>query len=112
MKLIWKIEPKPTGRFSSFQARGWPGATDEHDNSQATIFRESSEGSTGVLALQYTAAKAKEGNLNLRVRVRIDSAPEDVQRLGKWRWGTLKGAFSTLNEAKAAAAAYFERTKP
>ena len=29
MKLIWKVAEAPTGRFRSFDKRGWPSATYE-----------------------------------------------------------------------------------
>lgn len=105
MKLKWKVDPKPTGRFSSFDARGWPRAEDENGEIQAAIH---AEGIARVLTIQYTPEKAKSNDLTLRVRVRIDSAPDDVEKYGKWRWATLKNSFSSLAAAKAGAQAWHD----
>ena len=104
MKLKWKIQPKPTGRFSSFVTRAWPSAEDETGEARSCIYPEGE----GITALRYTAENARCTNIALRVRVRVQSKPEDVARRGPWYWASLKKVFSNLAEAKAGAQAYFE----
>jgi hypothetical protein len=90
MKLIWKVDPEPTGPFKSFQSRAWPSA--ELD---------------GELVLQifcpakddYTPAKARGDRAHKPLRVKVT---DRRQPMSTWQWRTIKGEFATLAEAKEA----------
>lgn len=42
MKMQWKVEPNPTGRYRSFQFRGWPSLEYEDGQLAASIHCEDS----------------------------------------------------------------------
>lgn len=87
-KIKWSVSPEPTGRYRSFDKRGWPTADwkNEQESACACIY----------CADDYSIRRAKSGNhAELEVRVANHSQKP-------WRWATLKNRFKTLDEAKAA----------
>jgi hypothetical protein len=93
MKLIWKVDPEPTGPYKSFLSRGWPSAE-----------------LGGELVLQifcpekddYTPAKARGDRTHKPLRVRVTDRRQPVGAPILWQWRTIKGEFATLAEAKEA----------
>jgi hypothetical protein len=93
MKLKWRVQEVPTGRYRSFQRRGWPNATYPDGKLAASISCED----------DYQPHNVKVGkHAPLKVRVCDYSVTP-------WCWRTLKGAFLTLGQAKAAAEDVLER---
>jgi hypothetical protein len=95
VKIKWKVQEAPTGRFKSFHYRGWPLAETETGD---VVF--------GVDCKDdYVPAKVKSGNhepLRLRVAVRNN------REVG-FDWATLKRDFATLSELKEAAKEFATR---
>jgi glutamine amidotransferase-like uncharacterized protein len=86
MKLIWRVQPVPTGRYRSFEKRGWPEATfDNQDKTPAAMI---------ACEVDYKISIAKSGNHpELTVRVRVPSETS-------WKWATLKKRAANMREAK------------
>jgi hypothetical protein len=82
--LKWKVDEAPTGRYRSFQSRGWPSAEYKDGRPAAAIYCEDS----------YEPANARTGkHAPLSVRVADHSVTP-------WKWRTVKQRFATLQEAK------------
>lgn len=87
MKLKWKVQPEPTGRYRSFEKRGWPTAEYENQKIAASIHCDD----------DYVSARVREGDhKELTVRVADYSVTP-------WEWRTVKERARTLDEAKALA---------
>ena len=85
MKLKWRVQPEPTGRYRSFKKRGWPTAEYIDGCIAASISCED----------DYVPARVKSGDhKELVVRVADYSVKP-------WKWRTVKARASTLEEAKA-----------
>jgi hypothetical protein len=96
IKLQWQVAEAPTGRYRSFQKRGWPHAVYKGtDNWAVAIYCDDS----------YVPAHARSGqHQELTVRVADYSANN-----GSFEWRTLKTRFKTLDEAKACGLAALEK---
>lgn len=95
MKLKWKVDPLPTGKFRSFQTRGWPSAV--HAGTEHMAARIDCDDA-------YKPAKVKTGEHRpLRVRITEWFDPAERGTRAAFEWRTLAGEFATLKEAKAAA---------
>lgn len=93
LKLKWKISPKPTGRYASFDKRSWPSADFENGKCAAQIICET----------DYSLQCAKSGNHGeLIVMVADHSATP-------WKWRKLKETFATIENAKLATLEMFEK---
>jgi ribosomal protein L37AE/L43A len=93
VKLKWRIDPAPTGPYSSFQKRNWPSAYYANGSPAAQL----------ICPDPYHPRDAKEGkHASLKVRVADWSQKP-------WKWRAVKGEFKTLAEAKAAAARVIEQ---
>ncbi len=92
MKIKWKVEWPPTGRYRSFQARGWPSAEDQDGEPLAAIYHRES----------YTAQLAK------------DAGPESItvniadHSIHPWKWRTLTKRFDNVSQAKQMVKLFFE----
>lgn len=84
IKLKWRVQPAPTGKWRSFSKRGWPSA--EYDNGQMAI--------TLICDDAYVPAKVKTGD-HREITVRI--AKYDGQR---FTWHNIIKRAKTLEEAK------------
>jgi len=87
-KIKWSVCPEPTGRYLSFEKRGWPYAD----------WKNGDESPCAVIYCDddYSFRDAKSGNHSeLEVRVANHSVKP-------WRWATLTNRFKTLDDAKAA----------
>lgn len=96
-KLHWRVQPKPTGHYGSFERRGWPDAFT--DKTEAHI----------IAALHCKddyfpihVRECRHGPISIRVALR-DSAGGPG-----WSWRTLKEKFTTLVAAKDAAQKFFD----
>lgn len=96
IKLTWKVDPKPTGRYASFQNRSWPMAEVR-----------------GHAVIQISCADQYEP-----WRVRTGEHAELTVMLAQWRdrpgdsktfdWRRLKRRARTLDEAKELARQFLE----
>lgn len=96
-KLVWRVDPKPTGPYRSFQPRNWP-AAHWHGSEQPAVRLVCEDAYHPSIA--RTAAHAE-----LRIRVAVPTTD------GKFEWRQLRRRAKTLNEAKAIAAEYFIHNK-
>lgn len=88
-KIKWRVQPAPTGRYRSFDRRGWPTAEYEDGSYCASIYCED----------EYVPARVKTGDhrpLTLMIRDRSTDP--------QWKRVRASKQFTTLEEAKAALA--------
>jgi len=85
MKYKWKVDPKPTGRYSSFERRGFPHAhyNDEHESSAASIGSEED--------YEYDPKIKVYKSLILRI------ADHSVI---PWKWRKIVKRYTTIQDAK------------
>lgn len=92
MKLKWFVESAPTGKFRSFQKRGWPYALNVESDKVAVMLYCDDD---------YFPPKVKTGDhgpITIHVRRLVD---------GKLKTYVLRQKATTLPEAKAIAAKFF-----
>lgn len=87
--FTWKVSEAPSGRYRSFQKRGWPSAHYKADRMAARI----------VCDEDYSLKKSKSGE---HAPLKVNIADYSVT---PWEWRQMKGEFATLDEAKDAFAA-------
>lgn len=93
MKYKWKVQPAPTGRYRSFEKRGWPTADYENGRVAASIECED----------DYRPQNAKEGKHSLlTVRIADHSTKP-------FTWKKITKRFATLQEAKDAVDEIFKK---
>lgn len=89
MKLYWKVDEKPTGRFRSFGHRGWP--TAYHDKEKnvvaAAIYCD---------MYRYDVRHVRNPPKDLELIVRI----ADYSAKPAWKWRKARRTFSNLQDAK------------
>jgi hypothetical protein len=96
LKLVWRVEPRPTGRDASFQTRGWPSAELEDGTAAVSLH----------CADEYVPADVRAGRHGpITIKV-ADRRPETIAEKGAWIWRTLKRKAATLDEAKAIVAEF------
>jgi hypothetical protein len=89
VQVKWKVAEAPTGRYRSFEKRGWPSASFKGtDRSAIAIYCDDS----------YTPQRARDG---MHGELMVCIADYSVEGPG-FKWRTLKARFKTLDEAKAA----------
>lgn len=96
MKVKWKVQPEPTGRYRSFESRGWPFAEDEKERPLAHIYSKENE--------SYCPKDVKTGNhgpLVLHVAKYSDCAHS-------FTWRRIKAEYKTVQECKDAFAKFVE----
>lgn len=85
MKIKWKVQPVPAGRYGCFQPRGWPTASYEDGRPAASIDCDD----------DYMPRRVRQGaHGELTVRVADYSVTP-------WVWRNVKQRAKTLPEAKA-----------
>lgn len=94
MKLKWKVQPTPTGRYHSFNRRGWPEAF-LHDQLIAAF----------ECVDDYYPPSVKAGH-HQELKVRIYNYTEGPQKRSTHY---LKQRAKTLEEGKLLVAAFFEK---
>jgi hypothetical protein len=97
IKAKWRVADAPTGRFRSFYDRAWPHLLADNGDGQL------------VAAIQcddaYIPTNAKTGN-HSELSVLVYNYQDGTQKRTCHR---LKARFTRLEEAKAAAEAFFEK---
>lgn len=89
MKIKWKVAPKPTGQYRSFEKRGWPSGFID-DKAAFSIVSPSREG--------YSQKPLEPLHLYVAIwRLQLSGLPT-------FDWRKVKGEFSSVEEAKAKAA--------
>lgn len=100
MNIIWRVQSAPTGKYRSFERRGWPHAYYEDGAPAAMITCDRDE---------YVPSRVKTGeHAPLRVHiadhsVRRGKSPEEAAKYPGFIWRRLTGQCKTLDEAKALA---------
>lgn len=99
VKLKWTVAPAPTGRYRSFEKRGWPQCRYVLPPSHDDAFRPAASISSDT---EYTPDAAKTGldswgdPVVLVVRIAVHNERS-------FEWKRVKQSFNTLEAAKAAA---------
>lgn len=102
MKLKWRVDPAPTGRYRSFSRRGWPSADYANGECAACI--------VSVNDVEYTPANAKANDMQLKVKIACwYVCKEDGVLTFKWRNSI--AIYNSLAEAKAAASKLLDANK-
>ena len=93
--LRWRVDPVPTGRYRSFQTRGWP--TGEYPDGRAAASLHCDD--------EYTPARARGEQPHGPIKVRVAQwfSPEERGERAAFEWRTVKRRAATLEEAKALA---------
>jgi len=100
MKIKWKVDPVPTGRFRSFSTRAWPDAEYENGDTAAHIICEK----------EYVPADVRSGNYPpLTLRVAKWYTKEERGDRAAFEWMRFKRKFTTLKEAKQFAGEWLNR---
>lgn len=90
LKLKWKIDPKPTGRFRSFERRWWPSCEYENGEHAAHLYCES----------DYSMRVVKD-QTHSRIVIRVAKwEPRDNGEVWTFKWMRLRTEAFTLKEAK------------
>jgi len=98
-KLKWRVAPVPTGRFCSFEGRGWPSA-DVGERIMVDLDCED----------EYVPAKVRVGDHKpIKVLVAEWYKKEERGDRAAFEWRTLKKRAATLKEAKALAQDFVNR---
>lgn len=100
IKLVWKVAPEPVGRYRSFEERGWPTADYKGTDKPAVML----QGSVG-----YTPRLARDGGTALILTVFIADWRRLSPGAAAFTWRKLKATFTSLQEAKEAAAQAISR---
>ena len=97
MKLFWEVQPVPTGRYRSFERRGWPiGYADKDKNDIAVALSCEDD---------YIPSNVKEGKHGeIQIRVAVYN-----EKFIGFDWKRLKKRAATLEEAKKLAEEFFSR---
>ena len=97
MKLFWEVQPAPTGRYRSFERRGWPKAYVEKtkDTIAVALYCEHA----------YVPSLVKEGK---HPEIAVHVAVYNDKFIG-FDWKRLKKRAATLEEAKKLAEEFFSR---
>jgi len=94
IKIKWKVDPLPVGRYSSFQRRGWPAAEYADGRICAAVHCED----------EYTAKRANgiEPHKSLVLRFADYSTTP-------WKWRKFSSTFFSLSQIKMFLPKFFER---
>jgi transcription elongation factor Elf1 len=95
-KIKWRVDPPPTGQWSSFSQRAWPSADYVNGDPAASIHCSEEYRPANVKSGQHPPLKVWVADWNI--------PPEERGKKGRWVWRAMKGEFATLKEAQAAAA--------
>lgn len=98
IKLKWKVQPEPTGRWRSFENRGWPMATFPNGTMAARI-------DCGDDYKPANVREGKHGELTLYLADYSDRGPG----ASAWKWVRVIKTFKTVAEAKEAAVKLYEK---
>lgn len=90
MKVVWRVDPPPTGRFRSFERRAWPQAS-YGKNGKPAAFLDSPD--------EYEPSKVRTGN-HAPISITI-CHHQHPNRGNSWTLLKLKATAKTLEEAKS-----------
>lgn len=85
-KITWRVSDKPTGRYRSFEKRGWPSASYEDGSPAAHIYCDDA----------YEPSNVREGKYSPLTLMVADHSRKS------WKWRKAKRQFATLHEAQIA----------
>lgn len=101
MKLKWRVQPAPTGRYRAFESRGWPMASYAHDDYFAAASLDCDD--------DYEPRKVKTGDHKaITIRVAKWYTHEERGTRAAFEWYRLNKKAETLKEAKELAAKFIE----
>ena len=83
MKITWKVDEAPTGRYRSFQKRSWPTATYADGKIAAQIYADQS----------YTGHESRRTDLELAVSIADYSVTP-------WKWHRMAKRSPSIQHAK------------
>lgn len=106
IKFKWKVAQAPTGPYRSFHRRSWPHAEDLTGRMLVRIecLRDGQPhgmSPAGGLATSYTPDLSRADVLPDRLSLKVYLA--DYSAVPSFKWQRLKGDFTSLKDAKAAA---------
>lgn len=92
-KIKWKVSEPPSGKYRSFEPRGWPSAyfIDKEQNPAGYILCED----------EYIPKNVKTGNHRTLALYVADYSKSNAET-GRFVWRKAKKYFTTLQEAKEA----------
>lgn len=94
VRLRWRVQDVPTGRWRSFDKRGWPTADYDNGETAAAIHCED----------DYRPSQVREGkHAPLTLRIADYSKPSNPTTGSGWTWVKATKQFATLEEAKRGA---------
>lgn len=90
MKVVWRVDPPPTGRYRSFERRAWPQASYGKDGKPAAFLDSTDE---------YEPSKVRTGE-HAPISITI-CHHQHPNRGNSWALLKLKATAKTLAEAKS-----------
>jgi len=96
-KLIWRVQPEPTGRYRSFEHRGWPSAHWKGEQERAAAYIGCKD--------EYVPKHVKAGT-HAPLTVRIARWHTREGQGPTFQWMRVLRQFATLEEAKDFAAQF------
>jgi len=96
-KLVWRVQPAPTGKYRSFQKRGWPTACYKGTETPAAFLWCEDD---------YHPARVREGqHREITITVLHHNHPENPR---SWKQFALKAKSETLEGAKMLAQQFLD----
>lgn len=90
MKIVWKVDSKPTGRYRSFASRAWPTAYYNSPDERAAAFL--------VCDDEYVPLRVREGKHSPLTIIMLHHQHPEAGN--SWKRFRLKATAATLDEAK------------
>ena len=97
MKIVWRVDPEPTGFHRTFGRRNWP---------SGEVNGEFSLSIRCTTHDDYTPARARGTQPHGPLIVLVTDRRHPTSGGGAWRWRKILGEFATLAEAKNAGAKF------
>lgn len=102
MKLKWQGSDVPTGRYRSFERRGWPTATIGDGIAMVRLLCDDGYIPTNVKT-------GKHGEISIHIAFWHTDDERHVQDVGAFRWVTLVKRAASLSDAKSIAQEFLSR---
>lgn len=106
IRLVWRVDPEPTGKYSFVERRGWPFA----------YYRDSEREETAVAlfcAKEYVPSLVREGkHPEIKIKIADHSVADNEEERAKYgsrRMRTLIQRAKTLKEAKEIAQGFLDQ---
>ncbi len=97
--LKWTVAPVATGRYRSFEVRGWPSAYYADGLSAVTLYADKA----------YSKSASEDGSATIEIRIAdwsVGKTPEGRKVNGAFKWRRLTQRAKTLRQAKQMAEAF------